>query len=105
MNPREMKILHDAIAAAEAEAEANNAVNDYKNIFEVMIKLHCPTVTVHKGNMKQIISFGAHHTTSYIFDSDDLMDITQSKVSIEEWIQCTFMLSKGDGATITIYNR
>ena len=83
----------------------NGNDNDYEAIFKVMIKLCCPTVTVHIGNKKQIISFGAHHTTSYIFNEDNLMDITQSKMSLEEWVQVTFLLSKGDGATITIYNR
>ena len=97
MNPRDFLSYSNCHKA--------NDVNDYKNIFEVMIKLRCPTVTVHKGSMKQIISFGAHHTTSYIFDDDNLIDITQAKMPLEEWIQVTFLLSKGDGAIITIYNR
>lgn len=79
--------------------------NDYELILKVMLKLFCPTVTVHIGDKKQIISFGAHHTTSYLFDRDDLMDVTQSKMPLDEWVRVTFLLSKGDGAIITIYNR
>lgn len=83
----------------------NGNTNDYDAIFKVMIKLHCPIVTVHIGNAKHIISFGAHHTTSHIFRENELVDITQSEMSLEEWVMTTFLLSKGDGAVITIYNK
>lgn len=82
----------------------NGNESDYDAIFKVMIKLHCPTVTVHIDNKKQIISFGAHHTTSYLFCEDDLMDITQSEMSFNEWLHYSFLVSKGNGAVTTIYN-
>ena len=83
----------------------NGNESDYDAIFKVMIKMRCPTVTVKVDDKKQIISFGAHHTTSYIFNGNDLMDITQTKMPLEEWVMTTFLLSKRDGAVITIYNR
>ena len=84
---------------------SNGNESDYDAIFKVMIKMRCPTVTVKVDDKKHIISFGAHHTTSYIFNGNDLMDITQSEMSLEEWVMTTFLLSKRDGAVITIYNR
>ena len=83
----------------------NGNETDYDAILKVMIKFHCPTVTVDVDDKRHIISFGAHHTTSYIFHGNDLIDITQTKISFEEWIMTTFLISKGDGAVITIYNR
>lgn len=99
MNPRDLSFYSSCPKTNDTNG------NDYETMLKIMLKLCCPTVTVHKGDEKHIISFGAHHTTSYIFDSDNLMDVTQTKISFEEWVQVTFLLTRRDGAIITIYNR
>ena len=83
----------------------NGNGNDYEDLLKMLLKFSVPTVTVHKGNKKHIISFGAHCTTEYVFEGNDLMDMAANNLSFIEWLSQTFLLSKRDGAVITIYNK
>lgn len=78
--------------------------NDYEAMLKMLCKFHVPTVTIHKGDVKHIISFGAQCTMEYVFERNELVDITANDMSFIEWLSHTFVLSKGDGSKITIYN-
>lgn len=84
---------------------SNANENDYETLLKMMLKFKVPTVTIHKGNKKFIISFGAHDTTQYVFENNELFDIVPSKTSFLDWIATSFLINKGDNSIVTIYNR
>ena len=82
----------------------NGNTNDYEAMLKMLLKFDVPTVTVHKGNKKHIISFGAYYAIEYIFEENELLDIVPREMAFKEWILCRFIPPKGDGSTVTVYN-
>lgn len=84
---------------------SNGNENDYETLLKMMLKFRIITVTFHKGNVKIIRSFGENCTIDYVFEGNELVEIETREMSFTEWITSEFLLHKGDGSTITIYNR
>lgn len=78
--------------------------DDYEAMLKMLCKFHVPTVTVHKGDVKHIISFGAQCTMEYVFEGNELFDVKVKNLSFLDWFSHTFLFHKGDGSIITIYN-
>ena len=106
MNPREKKMLHDAIELAEAEVKANNPKgNDYESILKMVRKLDAIIITkcCDYSSSREIIVFSKHGTIAFCFSEEDIMHIVPSQTPFAEWAAMEFVLECTTDNIVTIY--
>lgn len=106
MNPREKKMLHDAIALAEAETKTNKTkANDYESILKMVRKLDAIIVTkwCDYSSKREILVFSEHGTMAFCFSEEDIMHIVPIQTSFAEWAATEFVLENNTDNIVTIY--